>query len=108
MAPVGAANGGDSAMVARGREPVVDRGANAPALDRGIARPGMTGDQQQHPFAVNDGGVQRPVDRLPGAGEVVAVQVDDAVGLHRPGLQLPVPARIERIGDGGTSGLQPE
>jgi hypothetical protein len=82
VAAMGAANGSDFLSVARRREPIVDGSANAPALDRRSAGTSVAGNQQQHPFAVNERLLQRPVDRLPGTLQVVAVEVDDPVGLH--------------------------
>ncbi len=99
VATMGPSDGRYPLPVARCCEPVVDRRADSPALHGRIAGPGMAGDQQQHPLVVNDRLLQGPVDRLPGAIEVVAMEVDDAVRLHRACAKPPVPAGIEGIGD---------
>ena len=49
VAAMRAPDRGDPRRVARRREPVVDRGADSPALDRRLARPRVAGDQQQRP-----------------------------------------------------------
>ena len=82
---MGATNRGDFVSVARGREPVVDRRADPPALDRRIAGPGMAGNQQKHPFTVNEGVFQRPINGLPGAIQIMAMKIDNSVGLDRAG-----------------------
>jgi hypothetical protein len=46
----------------------------------------MAGYQQQHALAVNEGIFQRSVDRLPGPFEIVPVEIDGPVRLHRSGL----------------------
>ena len=92
MAAMGAANGGDLPSVARRGEPVVDRRANPPALDRRVAGPGVAGNQQKHPLGVNERVFKRPINGLPGALEVMAVQVDDPVGLNIARAQPAVPA----------------
>jgi len=95
MTSVSAAHGGDVRGMARGGEPVVDRGADPPALDRRIARPVVTGNQQHHAVAGRYGAFETTVDRLPRAIEVHAVEVEHAVGLDRSALQPPIPATIE-------------
>jgi hypothetical protein len=75
---------GNSLSVARHCQPIMDGGANASALDRRIAWPGMTGDQQEHPFLVNQRLLQGAVDGLPRPLQVVTMQVDDAIRLDRP------------------------
>lgn len=89
---MGASNGGDLPSVAGGREPIVDGGANPPSLHRRVARPGMAGDQQKHPLGINERICKRAINRLPGALEVMAVQVDDPIGLDLAGAQPAVPA----------------
>lgn len=91
----------DFLSVARYRQPVVDGGTYAPPLDRRIAGPRMAGDQQDHPLTINHRLFQRPVDRLPGAIETMAVKVDNPVRPDVSGTKPPIPARVERIGDGG-------
>lgn len=80
MTAMGPSHGSDFRSVARDSEPVVDGSADAAPLDRRIAGPLMAGDQEDDAFAVNDRLLQRPVDRLPGAIEVVTVEIDDPVG----------------------------
>ena len=92
MAAMSTADGGDSHSVARRRKPVVDGGANPPALDWRIARPSMAGNQKEHPFTVNKRLFKCAINGLPGALQVMAVEIDNAVGLDRAGKELPVPA----------------
>ena len=51
MAAVRPAHSSDARGMARGGEPIVNRGADSPALDRGSARAVMPGDEQQDPVA---------------------------------------------------------
>ena len=53
----------------------------SPALDRRLAGPMMAGDEQHDAVAARDRLLERAVDRAPGAVEVHAVKVEDAVGL---------------------------
>jgi len=76
MTPVGAAHGGDIGGVARRGEPVVDGGADTPALDRRIARPVVAGDQQQHAVPGRNRLLKPTVDRLPRAIEVHPVEIE--------------------------------
>ena len=68
-------NGSDPWGMARGRQPVVNRGANPPALHRRLARPRVPGDQQQYPLAAGYRPLQRKVDRVVRAVEIVAMKV---------------------------------
>src|SRR5438128_7463628 len=61
MATMRAAHRGDRGRMARRREPVMDGGADPPALDRGIARAMMAGDQQDDARAVGNRALQRAV-----------------------------------------------
>ena len=81
---MGAPYGSDARRMARRRQPVVDRGTNAAPLDRRIAAPMMTGDQEHDAIARVDGLLECPVDHVPGAVEIEAVQVDHSVRLDRP------------------------
>ena len=83
---MGAADGGNPLSVAGDGEPVVDRRADTPAVDRRIARTRMAGYQQQHALAVNERIFKRSIDRLPGPFEIVPVEIDGPVRLHRSGL----------------------
>ena len=70
----------------------MDGGADAAAPHRRLACSGMASDQQDDPILVNDRLLERPVDRLPGTVEIVAVEVDDTVWLDIAGAKLSVPA----------------
>lgn len=83
---------GDFLSVAGRREPVVDGCADTAARDGRLACPGVASDQQDDPLLVNDRLLERPVNRLPGAVEIVAVEVDDTVWLDIAGAKLSVPA----------------
>ena len=67
----------------------------------------MTGNQQQDPLAINQRLVEGAVDRGPRAFQVMAVQVDDAVGLGRARAQPAIPAGVERIADGRPPRAEP-
>ena len=95
MTAMSSSNGGDPAGVAGGREPVVDGGANLPALDRRLARPGMAGNQKNDTVAALDRLVETSVDRGPGLVEGMAMKVDDPIRLHRPAFQAPIPTGVE-------------
>ena len=95
MTTVSGPDGGDIRRVSRGRQPVVDRGSNSPALDRRVPGPRMAGDQQDHTLAGLDRPFERQVDRAPCAVEIVAVEVDDPVGSDGPRLELAVPCPVE-------------
>ena len=92
MPAMGAPDRGDLPSVAGGREPIVDCGANAPALHRRVAWAGVASDQQQHPLGVNERIFERAINGLPGALEIMAVQVDDPVGLDVARAQPAIPA----------------
>jgi hypothetical protein len=97
MTSVGAAHGGDPCRVARGSQPVVDRGANLAALDRRLARPMMAGDQEHDAVAAGNRLVEAAVDCMPGAVEVHSVEVEDSVDLDVASAQPLIPAAIERF-----------
>src|SRR5205085_639297 len=82
-------------------KPIVNGGADPAALDWRVTRPMMPGDQQHDTVARGDGSLQRLVDRVPGTVEGLAVQIDDAVGLHRALAQRLVPAAVQRRPDLG-------
>ena len=96
MAPVCTPDRGDFRGMAGDRQPIVNRRPNAPALDRRLARAGMTGDEQDDAIATADGLVQAAVDRRPGPVKAVAMQVDDPIGLDRAAAQPAVPTAVER------------
>ena len=102
VAPMRAANRGDLPRMARRRQPVVDRGADPPALDRRLARAGVAGDQQQRPG--------RRAAIACSSARSIAVQArsrlwpwrsSDPVGLDRAGAEPPVPAAVERVAGRG-------
>src|SRR4051812_3486357 len=81
VAPVRAADRGDARGVTRGREPVVNGGANLAPLDGRLSRAMMPRDQQQNSVAARDRLLESPVDRTPRRIERHAVKVDHAVRL---------------------------
>ena len=83
-------------MTGRG-DPVMNRGPDAAALDRRLARPMMPGNQQENPFTAGDRLFERAVDRRPGAIQIHAVEVEHPVRLDRAAAQPLVPASIERL-----------
>ena len=97
MTAVGAAHGGDVRGMAGSGQPIVNRCSDAPALDRGLARPMMARDQEQHPLTASDGLFEAAIDRRPSAVEVHAVKVQDSVRLDRAAAQPFVPVSVERL-----------
>jgi hypothetical protein len=81
MSAMSSTNGGDAAGVARGRQPVVNRGADLPALHRRLAGTVMAGDEQHDPVAPRDRQLEQVVDCIPCLVEIVAVKVEHAIRL---------------------------
>lgn len=73
---------GDARGMARGRQPVMHRGPDSAPFERRIALALMAGYQQQDAVARRNRPFQRPVDRLPGPIQAVAMEIEDPVGLH--------------------------
>jgi hypothetical protein len=96
MPPVCATHRGNIASVTGCSEPVVNRGADATALDWRLTWTMVPRNQQNYPIAALDRQLESPVDCLPGPVEIHAVEIEDAVGLDRAGTQSPVPASVER------------
>ena len=96
MTAVRPSDGGNFRRVPRCCHPVVNGGPDLPPPDRRLAWPVMTGDQQDYPLASIDRLFEGTVDRAPCAVEILAVKVDDAVGLDGAAAQPPIPAAIER------------
>jgi len=107
MPRMGSANRCDPGGVAGDSQPVVNRSADPPALNRRFASPMVPGDEQDEAVARIFGALQREVDRSPCAVETVAVEVDDAVWLKRSGAELPVPRPVERRSGSRRPGLRP-
>ena len=72
-----------SARMARCRQPVVNRGADAAPLDRRLAGPVMAGDQQHHAFAARDRLLKAAIDGRPRRVEIHPVQIEHAIRLDR-------------------------
>ena len=96
MAAVGAANRSDSRRVARSRKPVVDCGADPPALDRRLARPVVAGDQQEDAVAAAIARSRPRSIARQALSSFIPWRSSDAVGLDRAGAKPPVPAAVER------------
>ena len=91
---------GDVRGMARCSEPVVNRGADAAALDRRIAGAMVASDQQHEAVAARDGGLEGSVDRSPGGIEAHPMQIEHAVRLDRAAPKPLVPAAVQRfLGD---------
>jgi hypothetical protein len=95
MASVRVPNRGDIRRMARGFEPVMDRGPNPPSLDRRIAWPVMPGDQQQHAVAASDRLFETAIDCSPRGVEIHAMEVEHAIRLNRSGAKAFVPASVQ-------------
>ncbi len=59
----------------------MNRGADPAALDRRLARPMMTGDEEDDALIPRDRLLQATVDGLPRGVEGQAVKVEDPLGL---------------------------
>ena len=92
MAPVRTANGGNARRVPRSGKPIVNGRADAAALDRRLARPVMTGNEQDNPVAGVNRLLETAVDRAPRGVEGHAVEIERPIGLSRARAKPPVPA----------------
>ena len=81
--------------MARRGEPVADRGPDRPATDWRVATRRMTGDEQQDALPVRDRLFQPAIETAIGAGETVAVQIDNAIGGDDATRQPAIPAAIQ-------------
>lgn len=96
MPLVRAAHGGNSRGVARGFQPVVNRGPDPATLDWGIAASRMAGDEQDDPLAGCDRQLESDVNCTPRAIQGHPMKVDDAVRPDVARAKPPIPRRIER------------
>jgi hypothetical protein len=80
MTPMRPADGSNVSSMARGSEPIMDGGADAPALDRRLTRAVMTGDQENDAVAACNRLIEATVDRDPSRVEVHPMEIDHAVG----------------------------
>ena len=96
MTPVSAPDRSNLRGMARCRQPIVDCGTDAPALNRRLAPAMMAGDQQDDAVASKDRLLEASVDRRPCAIEVQAMEVDRDIGLDIAASQTLVPTPIER------------
>ena len=97
MTPVRPSDGGNLVGVTRGRQPIVDGGANASTLDRRLAGPVVTRDQENYAIDPDDRLVETAIDRRPGGIKVHPVKVDDPIRNDRAAAQLLVPTAVERL-----------
>src|SRR3954447_16395017 len=97
MPPVRPTDGSNARCVPRSGKPVVDRCADAPALDRRLPRPMMPGNEQDDAVARINRLLENAVDRAPRFVECHPVEVEPPVKLGRARAEPPVPARVERI-----------
>lgn len=98
VAGMGTPDSGDLRRVARGCQPIVNSGADLASLDRRVARPRMSGDEEKDPVASGDCPLKTSVDGFPRLVEVEAVQVERPVGRDRARTKAAVPCGIERGG----------
>ena len=91
MASVRAANRGNARRVPRSGKPIVNGRADAAALDRRLARPVMTGNEQDNPVAGVNRLLETAVDGAPRTVERHPVQVEHPIGLGRARAKPPVP-----------------
>jgi len=95
MTPMSPSYRRDLRRMARCREPVVNRGADAPALHRGLPRAVVTGDQQHDALAASNRLLESPVDRRPSAVQVHAVKVEHSIRCNVATSQPLVPGTVE-------------
>ncbi len=74
----------------------MDRGPDTATFDGWIALAFMPRDEEQDPVAGGYCALQRPIDRIPGAIEGMAMQVEHSVGLDASRSKATVPAAVER------------
>ena len=104
MPSVRAAHGSNPRCVAGCFKPVMNRRSDLAALDRGLAGAMVTGNEQHDPVAACDGLLEGTVNRGPRLVEIVAVEVEDAIGfdIARPKPTIPTAVqRNTRRGSGG-------
>ena len=85
MSRMRAANRGNVAGVAGCGQPVADRGTNGAALDRsliGLRR--LTGNQEKNARSRGDRLVEAGIEERIGRIEIVAMKINNKVGLHQP------------------------
>ena len=92
---MGAADRGDVGGVARGGEPVADRGPDRAAPARARARR-LAGDQQQQPRARSDRALEPLVEQTISGRQIVAVEIEARIGRRQPAREAPVqlPSRV--------------
>ena len=91
MPAMGGADGRNVRRVAGRGQPVVNRRADASALDGRLAGPVVAGDQQQDAISAVDRLLEVAVDRRPGAVQVEAVEVEHSIGLEIAAADALVP-----------------
>ena len=96
MAPMCSANRGDAPGMARCREPVVDRRADLPALNRRLTRTMVSGNQQNDPVSPGNRILEATIDRTPCLVEIHAVQIEDSVRVYGARGKPTIPASVER------------
>lgn len=106
MTSVGAADRSDRAGVARCREPVVNRGPDAAALNRRFSRTVMASDQKDNSLAPADGLLKPAIDCVPRGIEGQAVKIEDTVRLDRAGTKAAIPARVQSTPEPARSARQ--
>ena len=75
----------------------MNRSSDPASLNRRLARPMMTRNQQHDPLTPRDRIFEGPVDRRPGAIQVHSMEVEHSIGLDRATTQSPIPASVERF-----------
>jgi hypothetical protein len=86
---------GNLGCVARCRQPVVNGRTNLAALNRRLAGPMVSGNQQHEPVARGNRPFEAAIDRLPCSVEVHTVKVEDPIGLYASAGKPPVPTSIQ-------------
>jgi hypothetical protein len=79
MTPMSAADCCNLACVSRRTEPIVNRRADAAALDRRFAGAMVTGNQKEDSIALHNRPIERPVDCEPSAVEIEPMQIENLI-----------------------------
>lgn len=97
MTGMGPSDGGDVPGMARSCQPVADRRPDRASLDRPVlALRRLAGDEQDNPRAHCYRPVEASIEKVVGGSEIVAVKIDDEIGLDHPPRQPAAPASVER------------
>lgn len=96
MTAVGAADRGNLRRMPRSGKPVMNRGPDTAPLNGCLAGPMVSGDEQDHAFPAVNRALECSVDRLPGAVEIHAMEIEHPIRLNRAASDAALPSPVER------------